>query len=408
MLDKLIKTLKNPNSIDDIVGQKYLLDEIGIIRRMVNHHQVFNLIFYGPPGVGKSSLAKVLAQDLKVPFAFFNPVVDSKKQLMQIIEQALDLNNFIIIIDEIHRLNKDKQDILLPIIEANKIKLFATTTENPFFVINPALRSRCQLLSLKPLTSSQISERIKTLINVEEVFEPQAFNLLINKTNGDLRAVINTLEIIYLLYKEHKVDYVLLKRIMQESYALGSSDGDEIHDLKSAFHKSMRGSDCDAALYYLARLIIIGDFEAIYRRVSVCVHEDIGLANPNLCLRVDQGINSCRFLGYPENQVILANLVLQICLSNKSNSVYLAYQKAFEDAANGKQYSIPNHVCDAHYASAIKLGVHGYKYPHDFKNNYVNQQYLPRELTNKKYYVPQNNEQEFKLNQNQQKFKNNN
>ncbi|BAO73848.1 ATPase AAA [Ureaplasma parvum serovar 3] len=361
-----------------------------------------------PPGVGKSSLAKVLAQDLKVPFAFFNPVVDSKKQLMQIIEQALDLNNFIIIIDEIHRLNKDKQDILLPIIEANKIKLFATTTENPFFVINPALRSRCQLLSLKPLTSSQISERIKTLINVEEVFEPQAFNLLINKTNGDLRAVINTLEIIYLLYKEHKVDYVLLKRIMQESYALGSSDGDEIHDLKSAFHKSMRGSDCDAALYYLARLIIIGDFEAIYRRVSVCVHEDIGLANPNLCLRVDQGINSCRFLGYPENQVILANLVLQICLSNKSNSVYLAYQKAFEDAANGKQYSIPNHVRDAHYASAIKLGVHGYKYPHDFKNNYVNQQYLPRELTNKKYYVPQNNEQEFKLNQNQQKFKNNN
>ena len=408
MLDKLIKTLKNPHSIDDIVGQKYLLDEIGIIRRMVNHHQVFNLIFYGPPGVGKSSLAKVLAQDLKVPFAFFNPVVDSKKQLMQIIEQALDLNNFIIIIDEIHRLNKDKQDILLPIIEANKIKLFATTTENPFFVINPALRSRCQLLSLKPLTSSQISERIKTLINVEEVFEPQAFNLLINKTNGDLRAVINTLEIIYLLYKEHKVDYVLLKRIMQESYALGSSDGDEIHDLKSAFHKSMRGSDCDAALYYLARLIIIGDFEAIYRRVSVRVHEDIGLANPNLCLRVDQGINSCRFLGYPENQVILANLVLQICLSNKSNSVYLAYQKAFEDAANGKQYSIPNHVRDAHYASAIKLGVHGYKYPHDFKNNYVNQQYLPRELTNKKYYVPQNNEQEFKLNQNQQKFKNNN
>lgn len=408
MLDKLIKTLKNPHSIDDIVGQKYLLDEIGIIRRMVNHHQVFNLIFYGPPGVGKSSLAKVLAQDLKVAFAFFNPVVDSKKQLMQIIEQALDLNNFIIIIDEIHRLNKDKQDILLPIIEANKIKLFATTTENPFFVINPALRSRCQLLSLKPLTSSQISERIKTLINVEEVFEPQAFNLLINKTNGDLRAVINTLEIIYLLYKEHKVDYVLLKRIMQESYALGSSDGDEIHDLKSAFHKSMRGSDCDAALYYLARLIIIGDFEAIYRRVSVCVHEDIGLANPNLCLRVDQGINSCRFLGYPENQVILANLVLQICLSNKSNSVYLAYQKAFEDAANGKQYSIPNHVRDAHYASAIKLGVHGYKYPHDFKNNYVNQQYLPRELTNKKYYVPQNNEQEFKLNQNQQKFKNNN
>ncbi|WP_303923222.1 replication-associated recombination protein A [Ureaplasma parvum] len=408
MLDKLIKILKNPNNINDIIGQDDLLDEIGMIRKMVKHHEVFNLIFYGPPGVGKTSLAKVLAQDLKISFAFFNPVIDSKKQLLQIIEQALDLNNFIIIIDEIHRLNKDKQDILLPIIEANKIKLFATTTENPFFVINPALRSRCQLLSLKPLTSSQISERIKNLIDVEEVFEHKAFDLLINKTNGDLRAVINTLEILHLLYKEHKVDYVLLKRIMQESYALGSSDGDEIHDLKSAFHKSMRGSDCDAALYYLARLVTIGDFEAIYRRINVCVHEDVGLANPNLCLRVDQGINSCRFLGYPENQIILANLVLQICLSNKSNSVYLAYEKAFKDAINGKQYLIPNHIRDAHYTSAIKLGVYGYKYPHDFKNNYVNQQYLPNELINKKYYIPQNNEQELKLNQNQQKFKYNN
>lgn len=410
MISNLIKKLKKPQTIDDIIAQEDLLDKDGIIRRMVEKKQVFNLIFYGSPGVGKSSLARVLANDLKVDYDFFNPVIDSKKRLMEIVEYADKLDNFVIIIDEIHRLNKDKQDILLPLIEANKIKLFATTTENPFFVINPALRSRCQLVGLKPIDSTSIKNQIVKILQdlkTPNIFEQQALDMLVLKTNGDLRMVINTLEIINLLYADKEViDLKLLTRIMQESYALGSVDGDEIHDLKSAFHKSLRGSDCDAALHYLMRLVLIGDFDAIYRRMLVCVHEDIGLANVNLCLRVEHGINTSKYLGYPENLKVLSNLVIQICLSPKSNSVIKATELAMADVKDGKSYPIPNHIRDSHYASAVKLGVHSYKYPHDYENNYVKQQYLPTQLINKKYYYPQNNDAEKKIYSSMLKFKN--
>lgn len=405
MLSNLVEKLKNPNSINDIIGQDHLLDGQGLIKRMVDNQVVSNLIFYGPPGVGKSSLAKVLIKDLNTPHSFFNPVIDSKQKLISIIELANQSTNYVIIIDEIHRLNKDKQDILLPIIEAQKIKVIATTTENPFFVINPALRSRCQLLTLKPLTPLQIKQKIENLINVDQIFTKEALNIIVNKTNGDLRMVINTLELISLLYRDqNRIDAVLLERIMQEQYALGSCDGDEIHDLKSAFHKSLRGSDPDASLYYLMRLIQIGDFDAIYRRMLVCVYEDVGLANINLALRVEQGINTSKYLGYPENEKILANLVVQISLSAKSNSTYLAAQSVLKDIKEGKNYLIPNHIRDSHYASAIKLGVFGYLYPHDYPNNYIKQVYLPKELESKKYYVAQNNQNENQLNLIHKKF----
>ncbi|KEZ23275.1 replication-associated recombination protein A [Ureaplasma diversum] len=405
MLSNLVKKLKEPQTINDIIGQDHLLDDLGLIRRMVDHQVVSNLILYGPPGVGKSSLAKVLVKDLNTAHSFFNPVIDSKQKLINIIELANQSTNYIIVIDEIHRLNKDKQDILLPIIEAQKIKVIATTTENPFFVINPALRSRCQLLTLKPLTGLQIKQKLKSLVDINQIFSEAALEMIVNKTNGDLRIIINTLELISLLYHEQKqIDVSLLERIMQEQYALGSSDGDEIHDLKSAFHKSLRGSDPDASLYYLMRLIQIGDFDAIYRRMLVCVYEDIGLANVNLALRVEQGINTSKYLGHPENEKILANLVVQISLSPKSNSTYLATQSTLADIKDGKNYPIPNHIRDSHYASAIKLGVFGYKYPHDFTNNYVKQNYLPKELVNKKYYVAQNNQNEQQLNLIHKKF----
>lgn len=405
MLSNLVKKLKEPQTINDIIGQDHLLDDLGLIRRMVDHNVVSNLILYGPPGVGKSSLAKVLVKDLNTAHSFFNPVIDSKQKLINIIELANQSTNYIIVIDEIHRLNKDKQDILLPIIEAQKIKVIATTTENPFFVINPALRSRCQLLTLKPLTGLQIKQKLKSLVDINQIFSEAALEMIVNKTNGDLRIIINTLELISLLYHEQKqIDVSLLERIMQEQYALGSSDGDEIHDLKSAFHKSLRGSDPDASLYYLMRLIQIGDFDAIYRRMLVCVYEDIGLANVNLALRVEQGINTSKYLGHPENEKILANLVVQISLSPKSNSTYLATQSTLADIKDGKNYPIPNHIRDSHYASAIKLGVFGYKYPHDFTNNYVKQNYLPKELVNKKYYVAQNNQNEQQLNLIHKKF----
>ncbi|MCV3743413.1 replication-associated recombination protein A [Ureaplasma sp. ES3154-GEN] len=399
MLKDLIHKLKNPQTINDLIGQKHLLGPNGLLFKIIEKQYATNLIMHGPPGVGKSSFARVLAKSLRIPFHFFNPVLDSKKELTNIVETAKLSKQYIIIIDEIHRLNKDKQDILLPLIETNQIILFATTTENPFFAINPALRSRCQLLAFQPIKPDEIKQHLENLFNYQIYFNEESFNQLISNTNGDLRAIINLLEIINFLYPDHQIiDEKLLSQIMGGSYSLGHKDGNEIHDLKSAFHKSLRGSDVDAGLYYLARLVKIGDFDAIYRRLLVCVYEDIGLANVGLCARVDQAINSCRYLGYPENTKILSNIVIQICLSPKSNSSYLAYNTAFDDIENGKQYLIPNHIRDAHYKSASRLGVSGYKYPHDYPNHYVKQDYLPKELANKKYYIAQNNDLETKIN----------
>ncbi|MCV3754279.1 replication-associated recombination protein A [Ureaplasma zalophigenitalium] len=399
MLKKVIEQLKSPQSLTDLVGQEHLLGPNGLLTRMADKKHASNLIMHGPPGVGKSSFARVLANALNIPFQFFNPVLDTKKDLLNIIEVAKLSQQYIIVVDEIHRLNKDKQDILLPLIETNKIIIFATTTENPFFAINPALRSRCQLLSFEPIKHASIEQRLTNLFNPDSFFEPNAFAFLIQHTNGDLRAIINILEIISVLYNEPtpiKLD--LLTQIMGGSYSLSHKDGNEIHDLKSAFHKSLRGSDVDAGLYYLARLVRIGDFDAIYRRMLVCVYEDVGLANINLCARVDQGISSCRYLGYPENEKILANLVIQICLSPKSNASYLAYNNVQTELDKSGEHNVPNHLRDAHYASAAKLGVQGYLYPHDFPNHHVQQDYLPKPIKNQQYYFSQNNDLEHKLN----------
>ncbi|WP_031489092.1 AAA family ATPase [Ureaplasma canigenitalium] len=396
-LTDLINVLKKPTKIDDIFGQEHLLDEKGLIKRMINQKIVFNLIFYGQPGVGKSSLARVLANELGYHYGFFNPVIDSKQKLIELITESKSYDNFILIIDEIHRLNRDKQDILLPVLEMNEIKVFVTTTENPYFVINPALRSRCQILNVTSTPGEIICQKLKKMFDFNEFIEPQALRMLTDKTNGDLRQIIATLEIINLLYTDTRVDLKLLNSIMQQNYTLGSYDGDEIHNLKSAFHKSMRGSDVDASLYYLMRLISIGDFDAIYRRILVCVSEDIGLANPGMLSRVHSAIETAKYLGFPENQVVLCNIVAQIALSDKSNSIYLAMNEIKNDLTYGKSYEIPMHIRDSHYKSAKKLGVEGYFYPHDFKNNYVNQRYLPVGLKDKKYYQLQNNQNEQKL-----------
>ncbi|MCV3728648.1 replication-associated recombination protein A [Ureaplasma miroungigenitalium] len=399
MLKKIIEQLKTPQHLTDLVGQEHLLGTNGLLARMVDKKYATNLIMHGPPGVGKSSFARVLAANLNIPFQFFNPVLDSKKDLLNIIEVAKLSQQYIIVVDEIHRLNKDKQDILLPLIESNKIIIFATTTENPFFAINAALRSRCQLLAFHPIKPTSIQQRLTNLFNPHTYFEPQAFDYLIQQTNGDLRAIINILEIISVLYSEPTpINLALLTQIMGGSYSLGHRDGNEIHDLKSAFHKSLRGSDIDAGLYYLARLIRIGDFDAIYRRMLVCVYEDVGLANINLCARVDQGISSCRYLGYPENEKILANLVIQICMSPKSNASYLAYNAVLMSLEEQGEHNVPNHLRDAHYASAVKLGVKGYLYPHDFPQHYIEQDYLPKQIKHQKFYFGQKNDLEEKLN----------
>ncbi len=389
-----------PKTINEIIGQSHLLSNDSFLKKMVEKQYLCSLIFFGPPGIGKTSLAIALCNDLKIKFRIFNSSIDSKEKLLEIIDLSNAYNNeFVIIIDEVHRLNKDKQDILLPLIEHQKINVFLITTENPFFVINPALRSRCQIVELKQINNEEMFIGLKK-INEKHLHLDIGKNELkriANATNGDLRSAINLLDILFNLYSDSKITNEILDKVLLQSYVLGTDDGEELHNIKSAFHKSLRGSDVNASLYYLHRLIQIGDFEAIYRRLTAMAYEDIGFANPNLLVRVKTAIDSSRFLGMPECLLPLTYIVIEMALSPKSNSVINAIDKIKLDIDKGNLYPIPYHIRDSHYKNAEKLGVKGYLYPHDFVGNYVQQTYLPNELYNRKYYEPGINSVEQKI-----------
>lgn len=396
-----------PKSIYDVIGQTHLLSNESIISKMVEKNYACSLIFYGPPGIGKTSLAIALANDLKMKYGIFNASIDNKDKLLDLINKSRAFNNeYILIIDEVHRLNKDKQDILLPMIEHQNITVFLTTTENPFFVINPALRSRCQIIEMKQISAD---EMLCGLIKINNEYlhldiGQNELRRIAIATNGDLRSAINILDLLVNLYSDEKITMDILDKVLLQSYVLGSDDGDDIHNIKSAFHKSLRGSDVDASIYYLHRLIQIGDFESIYRRLTAIVYEDVGMANPNLPVRLKAAIDSSRFLGMPEAALPLTAIVIEIALSPKSNSVVQAINNVKLDIDNGNLYSIPNHIKDSHYKNAVKLGVKGYKYPHDYLGNYVEQEYLPFELRNKKYYEANPNSTEQKIYQTYQSF----
>lgn len=393
-----------PTTINDIIGQKHLFNDGSVLQRMVKTKSLYSLIFYGVPGIGKTSIALALANDLKIPHIIFNAVVDKKEQLMKIIESAKwSENGYVIILEEVHRLNRDKQDILLPYLENGTVYVFATTTENPYFTINPAIRSRCQIFELNPLSKQDIYEGLKkrlATIKLNVRLDDEIINMIAEQTNGDLRAAINIIDMLNNLYSNEKINKDTLKNVMQQSYLLSADYGDEYHDIKSAFHKSLRGSDCDAAIYYLARLLASGDLESLCRRLIAMAYEDIGLANPQLCSRVILACDAAKEVGFPECKQIFASIVIEICLSPKSNSAYLSIMNALDDVENGKIHAIPKHIRDQSYASATKLGRSGYLYPHDYSNAYVRQQYLPKQLIDKKYYViNKNNPYEKKLNE---------
>jgi putative ATPase len=307
----------------------------------------------------------------------------------------------------VHRLNRDKQDILLPYLENGTVHIFATTTENPYFTINPAIRSRCQIFELESLSKQDVYDGLKkrlSSVKLNVSLNDEIIQTIAEQTNGDLRAAINIVDMLNMLYANEQIKKEILKDVMQQSYLLSADYGDEYHDIKSAFHKSLRGSDCDAAIYYLARLLASGDLESLCRRLIAMAYEDIGLANPQLCSRVILACNAAKEVGFPECKQIFASIVIEICLSPKSNSAYLAIMNALDDVNNGKLYSIPKHIKDQSYNSAKKLGRSGYYnlglYPHDYPHAYVKQQYLPKELIDKKYYVVnKNNPYEQKLNE---------
>ncbi len=390
MENKKVSFNYKPHSIDEIIGQEKLVSSNGIVRKMIEKNKVFSIIFYGSPGIGKTTIAKVICEQLKKRYYEFNPTVNSKKDLDEILSKLDDSEDeLVLIIDEYHRMNRDKQDILLSYLENKKLILFATTTENPFFVINPAIRSRCTILKLEIITIEDIKKGLRKIANKNNMkISDELLEDIAMISNGDLRRSINALEILYNLYDEKEINEIKLNDILGSASSFINKEGNEFHDLKSALHKSIRGSDPDAAIYYLARLIKTEDLVAINRRLIACAYEDIGLANPTLPPRVFLATQAAEKVGFPEANQILANAVIEMCLSPKSNSAYLAINQALADNENGMNYKIPEHICDNNYASSSKFNEGKYLYPHNYENGWVKQDYLPKELKNKKYYEP--------------------
>lgn len=400
-----------PKKIDEVVGQQHLIGHGKIIWRMVEARILSSMILYGPPGIGKTSIASAIAGSTKYAFRKLNAATDGKKQLQQVAEEGKMSGTVILLLDEIHRLDKTKQDFLLPLLESGQIILIGATTENPYISISPAIRSRCQIFELKPLSAEDASKAIDRALKDTEnglgkykvQLTEDARDLLIEKGNGDLRTTLNSLELAVLSTKQelkdnHKDESTIL--ITQQEMADSiqtkiqnfDASGDGHYDLVSAFQKSIRGSDTDAALHYLARLIESGDLISICRRLTVIAYEDIGLANPPAAERAVTAVQAAQMIGLPEARIPLANAVIELALSPKSNSAISAIDAALTDVKTKKIGSIPDHLKDAHYSGAKKLG-HGidYLYPHDYQNDWVPQQYLPNNLTQAEYFTPKGN-----------------
>ena len=376
-----------PKKLSDVIGQEHLIGKDKILTNLVKNKKIFSLILYGPPGVGKTSIANAITEELGVKHRFLNATFNNKKDFEIVFEETKLYGNIVLVVDEIHRLNKDKQDLLLPMLENGLITLIGLTTSNPYHKINPAIRSRCQIFELMPLKKEDISKGLlKASKSLSEIkIDKDALDLIATMSNGDFRFAINLLEVAYYSSSDKKITTSLIKEINNKASSPMDSDETGHYDVLSAFQKSIRGSDVNAALHYLARLISSGDLDSIYRRMTVIAYEDIGLANPNMGVRVDACINACERVGLPEARIPLGNMIIDLCLSPKSNSGHVALDLALKDIENGNIGKVPSHI----NAQAL-----GYKYPHDYPGSYVVQQYLPDELKNRVYYKPKNNRYE--------------
>ena len=323
-MELLANTLR-PSCLDDVVGQRHLVGDNKIIRNLVNNKHIFSMILYGPPGTGKTTLACAIVNELGVKYRMLNAVINNKSDFDVAIEEAKMYGSLVLIVDEIHRMNKDKQDILLPYLENGLITLIGLTTSNPYFKINPAIRSRVQIFELKPVSKEDIVICLKRActkldkINVND----EALEYIASLSNGDVRASLSLLEVAYYSTKDGNITIDLIRNINPKVILDGDQDGDAHYDLISALQKSVRGSDVDAALYYLGRLIVIGDLDIIYRRLSVIAYEDIGLANPGIGPKVMAAIEAANLVGLPEARIPLGTIVTEMALSPKSNSAHV-------------------------------------------------------------------------------------
>ena len=380
-----------PIKLNDIYGQNHLIGEDKILTNLVKNKKLFSMIFYGNPGCGKTSIANALVNELNMPYRMLNAVINKKTDFDIVIEEAKMNGQMILIIDEIHRMNKDKQDILLPYLENGKIIMIGLTTSNPYHSINPAIRSRCQIFEVKSLKPEDIVKiLIKAKDNLEGIqIDDNCLNIISSSSNGDVRSALNLLEMAYYSSTDHIITEDVLKSINAKPIIYIDKNDDNYYNSISALQKSIRGSDADAAVYYLGVLLEAQDLDIIFRRLSVIAYEDIGLANPSIGPKLDAAINAATRVGFPECIIPLSEIVIEMALSPKSNSAYLAIDKALTTIRTKNCGSVPKH---------IHTNSKDYLYPHNYKNSWVKQQYLPDNIKNEKFYYPKNNAYENNLN----------
>lgn len=391
-----------PTCLEEVVGQQHLVAPGKIIARMIAAKQLSSMILYGPPGIGKTSIASAIAGTTKYAFRTLNAATDTKKELQIVIEEAKMSGIVILLLDEIHRLDKPKQDFLLPHLENGRVILIGATTENPYIAINPAIRSRTQIFELIPLTPEEIHQALKRALtdetkglgNYNVEITDGAMHTLTHFSNGDVRSSLNALELAVKSTPENEDRKIIITEeiagnCLQRKVFAHDKNGDQHYDVISAFQKSIRGSDVNAALHYMARLIEAGELITLIRRLLVIAYEDIGLANPAGASRAVLAVQAAEKLGLPEARIPLANAVIELALSPKSNTAILSIDAALSDIRQGKSGNIPSHLQDAHYQGAKKLGRGtNYQYPHNYPNHWVKQQYLPDTLKHTQYFHP--------------------
>ncbi|MDK8639558.1 replication-associated recombination protein A [Niallia taxi] len=402
-----------PTTIDEVVGQKDIIGNQTSLYKMIKNNYVPSMLLYGEPGIGKTSIAFAIAGTTSLPFIALNATTAGKKDVEAVVDEARLTGKVLLFLDEIHRFNKAQQDYLLPHVERGDIVLIGATTENPYHDVNPAIRSRCgQIKQLKRLTDSDIEELLTRAIKEERGLGSFAIEItdeqikkIAQGTNGDARKSLTLLEsIVYSSDKEDGKFIIkdeMVEAMIEKVGVYGDKKGSHFYNLLSSLQKSIRGSDVDAALYYLAHLLETGDLVAVNRRLLVIAYEDIGLAKTSVGNNVLAAVTASERLGLPEARIPLSVAVVEMCLSSKSNAAYKALDAAIADVRSGNVGDIPMHLRDGHYAGSKVLGHVGYVYPHDYPigtfGGWVNQDYLPDKLKGTKYYEPTEAGEEKKL-----------
>jgi putative ATPase len=377
-----------PQSLDEVLGQTHILQDKGLLKRCINEKRLFSMIFFGPPGSGKTTVASILAKGVELPLKEFNAVTGNKKDLDEIFSEAKIAGQLVLVVDEVHRLNKDKQDLLLPYVEDGKVIMIGLTTTNPYFSINPAIRSRCLLVEFKALSDEEMRLAITQALNHPKadlkdiLLEDGVKDALVKMSNGDVRIALNTLEILSIVYPNQTITSDELSTLHLSANQNFDASDDGYYDALSAFQKSIRGSHVDGALYYLARLIIAEDLDSIERRLLVTAYEDIGLANPALVGRTIAAIDTARRVGFPEAIIPLGDIVIDLTLSPKSKSGVNAIAKAIQEVKN-HPLPVPPYL----RLTPVNMKDDD-KYDYGSPDIWAKIQYLPEGVKDLPFYVP--------------------